>query len=162
MCFRKVLYEIGDYDYDAYENFWSFNWREMQQEHSVVIYDMFSVDDDINIQGRVAIRTSSQPYYVMLAENAPQNSPLDNNPNGAKNCDYTCVGKNLFAFAAMLSKEAYGQAFLLWKSKTKLIDYYSSWGATLTRNFHEMYLSPELGDQFIEECRPILGSDQYV
>lgn len=164
VCFKYVQYNIGNKEDDAYEQQWLFDWHAEQQLPNVEIYDMYLIDQsvDCEIQGRIAINTNSQPLYVMLVENAPQNSKLSNNPNGARNCNYIGCGRNLFSFACLLSKEEFGDGQILWKSKTNLIEHYiKNMGASLTRNLNEMWLSPERAEDLINECHPVYGGIQY-
>lgn len=98
------------------------------------------------IQGLTSISDLNDHYYLHLVESAPFNM--------GKNKLYEGVPGNLFAFACKSSWDKGYQGFVVFTSKTKLIDHYEkSLGATHVGN-HKMVIFPHEALNLIKKYFP--------
>ncbi|MFS0841313.1 hypothetical protein [Paenibacillus sp. 1P03SA] len=124
MLFHRILKEsfpvsfLQLHPYDVLENMkeWdnAFNWTVYFGLTGFEVYKMVIKGND-DIQGAIALERKEDHVFVHLIESAPRNR-FDK--------VFERVGLNLVAFACKRSKELGHEGFVLFQSKTKLIQYY--------------------------------------
>lgn len=97
---------------------WSsnFNWKSVQDE-GYQVYELRIKKDD-EIQGYIALKHYTQDYYtfVPLVESAPWNR--------GSNGIYKGVGGHLFAIACKESWDNGNEGYVMFESKTDLVEHY--------------------------------------
>lgn len=107
------------------EKGWEFDWSIPHKEG----YQVFAlyIQGSNEIQGLIALKHMREDFYsyVCLVESAPHNRSKSERK-------YVGVGAHLFAIACKLSFEAGNDGYVVFESKTNLVDHYQKvLGATL-------------------------------
>lgn len=97
---------------------WSlnFNWKSVQDE-GYKVYELRTKKDDV-VQGYIALKHHARDYYtfVPLVESAPWNR--------GSNGIYNGVGGHLFAIACKESWDNGNEGYVMFESKTDLVEHY--------------------------------------
>ncbi len=95
---------------------WLFNWRYEFNQPDREVYKLTIVDSPGIVQGLISFTVRIDHVYMFLLESAPYN-------RGIKKL-YEGVPGNLVAYACKVSFQRGGEGFVLFESKTNLIDHY--------------------------------------
>ena len=95
---------------------WIFDWSKPHKD-GCEIYELLIEGSD-EVQGMIALKHYREDFYtyVDLVESAPHNLGI--------NKKYDGVGAHLFAIACKLSFDAGNDGYLMFASKTKLVNHY--------------------------------------
>lgn len=106
--------EIAKMHEDGWSN--NFNWKEVQDD-GYQVYELRTKKDD-EIQGYIALKHHEKDYYtfVPLVESAPWNR--------GSNGIYNGVGGHLFAIACKESWDNGNEGYVMFESKTDLVEHY--------------------------------------
>jgi hypothetical protein len=103
------------------KNGWLFDWKlELAKKRQV--YKLVTEKEPDVIQGLASFKKEEDHIHMILIENAPANL--------GKGKKYIGVAGNLIAYGCKLSQEAGFNGAVGFESKTLLVDYYKSIGAT--------------------------------
>jgi hypothetical protein len=98
------------------KNGWQFDWRKEVKVAERDIFKLTIVHNSNVVQGLISFEMRSDHVYMHLLENAPFNI--------GKHKMYAGVAGNLVAFACKLSWDNGNQGFVVFQSKTLLIEHY--------------------------------------
>ena len=128
------------------KNGWNFNWLTELKLTDRKVYKLTITNNPAVIQGLVSISDNNDHFYLHLIESAPFN-------RGKKKL-YEGVGGNLFAFTCITSWDKGNEGFVLFTSKTKLIEcYQKAIGATHVGK-HRMIIFPDAALKLIQKYYP--------
>lgn len=128
------------------KNGWNFNWLFEFRLTDRKVYKVTITNSPGIVQGLVSISDNNDHFYLHLIESAPFN-------RGKKKL-YEGVGGNLFAFTCKMSWDQGNEGFVLFTSKTRLIEYYQkSLGATHVGG-HRMIIFPDAALKLIRKYYP--------
>jgi hypothetical protein len=114
---------------------WLFDWASEFKLTDRLIYKLTIKDNPKIIQGMISISDNKDHYYLHLIESAPFNL--------GKHKLYQGVPGNLFAFACKISREKGCDGFVLFTSKTKLIEHYEKTIGAVHIGGHKMVIFPD-------------------
>ena len=125
---------------------WNFNWRELTKKKNRMFFGLFVSNE---IQGIISIEVQligSAMMFMHQIELAPHNIGVKGKYKEAAGCllAYAC-------YQSLLKLEVENPYFgyLVFESKTNLIQHYKKYGATSSMGT-KMYFSPEAGNKLIE------------
>lgn len=95
---------------------WQFDWRKEIKKAHTSLYKLITKGNEHIIQGLLSISDGHNHIFLNLIENA--------HVNKGQNKIYTGVADNLFAFACKVSFEKQYDGFVVFDSKTALIEHY--------------------------------------
>lgn len=128
------------------KNGWDFNWLHEGKLTDRKVYKLTITNNPNVIQGLVSISDYTDHYYLHLIESAPFNK-------GKKKL-YEGVGGNLFAFTCKTSLEFGNLGFVLFTSKTKLIEYYQKAIGATPVGGQRMIIFPDAALKLIQKYYP--------
>lgn len=109
-CYIKRKVPIQKNDYRG----WKFDWS-ITEKQGYNIYELL-IEGDSAIQGRISFRIDGGVADVDIVETAPHNF--------GRNGQYQGVGAHLFAIACLESMKAGCDGYVVFTSKSNLINYY--------------------------------------
>jgi hypothetical protein len=128
------------------KNGWNFSWLNEFKLPDRNVYKLTIINNPNVFQGLVSISDNNDHFYLRLIESAPFN-------RGKKKL-YEGVGGNLFAFTCKISWDKDNEGFVLFTSKTKLIEYYQkAIGATHVGG-QRMIIFPDAALKLIQKYYP--------
>lgn len=97
---------------------WSFNWKSEIKNKNNFVYKMTILGNPTIIQGLISFSMDDGFVFINIVESAVFNR--------GKNKFFIGVGGNLFAFACLKSFEAGYEGFVVFNTKTNLINHYQN------------------------------------
>ncbi|MFN8357836.1 MAG: hypothetical protein U0Y10_25475 [Spirosomataceae bacterium] len=95
---------------------WQFDWQKEIRKNNTAVYKLITKGNQHIIQGLLSISDGQDHIFLNLIENAHFNK--------GQNKIYTGVAGNLFAFACKVAFEKQYDGFVVFDSKTALIEHY--------------------------------------
>ena len=125
------------------KNAWNFNWSDEFKQPDRIVYKLTIIGNSDIIQGLASISDYDDHYFLHLVENAPFNM--------GKTKQYEGVAGNLFAFACKLSWDSGYQGFVVFQSKTLLIEHYEKMLGATHEGGHRMIIYPKAALKLIQK-----------
>ncbi len=107
---------INDLKITTKKNKWLFDWKHEFKQPERDVYKLTIVNNLNVVQGMISLEIRDDHVYMHLLENAPFNL--------GKNKMYAGVAGNLVAFACKMSWDRGNEGFVVFQSKTQLIEHY--------------------------------------
>jgi hypothetical protein len=124
------------------KNAWLFDWKYEFKQPERAIYKLTIVNNPNVIQGMISFEIRSDHVYMHLLENAPFNL--------GKNKMYAGVAGNLVAFACKIAWDNGNEGFVVFQSKTKLIEHYEKMLGAVHEGGHTMIIYPHTALKLIQ------------
>lgn len=144
-----LIKEVSKKDMPLKKDGWRFNWKEFAKDKNKRFFGLY-VDD--LLQGMLSVEVVKQPYEIMFFMHHIELAPNNYGSDG----EYLEVAGCLMAYACRLSLNWLEMnnpyfGYMMFESKTKLIERYESvYGATCIYG-HKMCFTPEAGRNLIEK-----------
>lgn len=115
--FQTIFLEITKEDFPRlHKKFWSFDWKKEIKLADRVVYKLTTYENPAVIQGLISWSDFGDHLFINVVESAPFNR--------GKERLYQGVAANLFANACQKSFEKGYDGFIVFESKTNLINHY--------------------------------------
>lgn len=144
-----VIREVSKKDMPLKKDGWQFNWKELAKDKNKKFFGLY-VDE--LLQGMLSVELVKQPYEIMFFMHHVELAPNNFGSDG----EYLEVAGCLIAYACRLSMNWLEMdnpyfGYVLFESKTKLIERYQEvYGAELVIG-RKMCFTPDVGDALIKK-----------
>jgi hypothetical protein len=133
---------ISDLKITSKRNKWLFDWKYESKQPERSVYKLTIVNNPNVIQGMISIEIRSDHVYMHLLENAPFNL--------GRNKMYAGVAGNLVAFACKMSWDRGNEGFVVFQSKTQLIEHYEKMLGAVHEGGHTLIIYPHAALKLIQ------------
>lgn len=142
--FQTVFLEITKKDLPGlHKKFWSFDWKREIKLADRVVYKLTTQENPDVIQGLISWSDLGDHIFINVVESAPFNR--------SKERLYQGVAGNLFAIACQESFVRGYEGFIVFESKTKLINHYRELlGAQRLGNSIRMFVDTQAANDLIK------------
>ena len=137
-----ILVSASDLKIATKKNAWQFDWKYEFKQPERDVYKLTIVNNPNIIQGMISLEVKSDHVYMHLLENAPFNF--------GKNKMYAGVAGNLVAFACKMSWDRGNEGFVVFQSKTQLIQHYEKMLGAVHEGGHTMIIYPHAALKLIQ------------